>query len=222
MNSSATRARPGPLQPASKRQSLSFPLHFAPGADLATPAPEGKAMYHPDTQFLIDHWTGLSNRPGSRGGVPDRAALQPDALGRRLPRVFMARRTGDDAVIRLAGGWIEGFHSEPLKDRLLSSLWRETSRSLLSAALTRTAREARPVVIIALAGDTGVQMEVILAPLRGPSGESDRLLGLYAPASALTLAKDDSRLLVARLAIGVGDSARAPLSLAADRGRRLA
>lgn len=179
-------------------------------------------MYHPDTQFLIDHWTTLSNRAGSRGGVPDRAALRPDDLGRRLPRVFMARRTGDDAILRLAGGWIEDFHAAPLRDRSLSSLWRETSRPLLSAALTRTAREARPVVIVALAGETGGQMEVILAPLRGPSGEPDRLLGLYAPAATLTLAKDDPRLLVARLTIGVGDSARAPLSLAADRGRRLA
>ena len=64
-------------------------------------------MFHPDTQFLIDHWTGLSRRGGVRAGIPDRASLEPDALGLRLPRAFIAERHGDDAVIRLAGSWIE-------------------------------------------------------------------------------------------------------------------
>lgn len=56
-------------------------------------------MFHPDTQFLIDHWTGLSRQPSVRAGVPDRTALEPDVLGLRLPRAFIAERAGDDAVI---------------------------------------------------------------------------------------------------------------------------
>ena len=81
-------------------------------------------MFHPDTQFLIDHWTGLSRRDAVRAGIPDRASLEPDALGLRLPRAFIVERDGDDAVVRLAGTWIEGFHGEPLKDRALWSVWR--------------------------------------------------------------------------------------------------
>lgn len=179
-------------------------------------------MFHPDTQFLIDHWTALSRRPDARGAIPDRAMLEPDALGLRLPRVFMARRNGDDAVIRLAGGWIEAFHGESLKDQSLLSLWRNASRPLVSTALTQAVREGRPVVIVALAGDVSSQVEVALLPLRGPTGQTDRLLGLYAPATTLTLAKDEPRLLTARVSIGVGDAARAPLSLAAVGGRRIA
>ena len=87
-------------------------------------------MFHPDTQFLIDHWTALSRRPESRGGIPDRAAVEPDVLGLRLPRAFTARRTGDDALIRLAGSWIEGFHGEPLKDRPLLPLWRKVQAEI--------------------------------------------------------------------------------------------
>ncbi|NJC39969.1 hypothetical protein GGQ87_000227 [Brevundimonas alba] len=179
-------------------------------------------MFHPDTQFLIDHWTALSRGPGARGGIPDRAAIQPDALGLRLPRAFVARRNGDDAVIRLAGSWIEGFHGEALKDRSLLPLWRAASRPLVSTALTQTVREGRPVVIVALAGAIGAQIEITLLPLRGPSGQPDRLLGLYAPAATLTLAADEPRLLTARVSIGVGEAARAPLSLAAVGGRRIA
>ena len=94
-------------------------------------------MFHPDTQFLIDHWTNLSRRAESRGGIPARAALEPDVLGLRLPRTFMAERARDDAVVRLAGGWIEGFHGEALKGRSLLSLWRTPSRPLVSTAPIR-------------------------------------------------------------------------------------
>jgi hypothetical protein len=179
-------------------------------------------MFHPDTQFLIDHWTGLSRRDEARAGIPARAAVDPAALGLRLPRVFMADRPGEDAVVRLAGGWIEDFHGQPLKDQPLLALWRPMSRPLIAAAQTQALREARPVVVIGLAGVAAAQIEVTFVPLRGPSGEPDRILGLYAPAATLTLARDESRLLTARVSIGVGEPARPPLSLAAVHGRRLA
>ncbi|MGV8929202.1 MAG: PAS domain-containing protein [Brevundimonas sp.] len=179
-------------------------------------------MFHPDTQFLIDHWTGLSRQRTVRAGIPDRAGLEPHALGLRLPRVFLAERDGDDAVIRLAGTWIEGFHGEALKDRSLLSVWRTASRPLVAAAMTQTVREARPVVIVALAGALSAQIEVALVPLRGPSGAVDRVLGLYAPLATLSLGSDEPRLLTARVSIGVGEAARAPLALAAVGGRRVA
>jgi len=178
-------------------------------------------MFHPDTQFLIDHWTALSRRPGARGGIPDRATVEPDVLGLRLPRAFMAQRNGDDAEIRLAGSWLEAFHGETVETRSLLALWRAASRPLVSTALAQSVREGRPVVIVALAGSRSAQIEVTLAPLRGPSGRPDRVMGLYAPAATLTLAADEPRLLTARVSIGVGD-ARAPLSLAAVGGRRIA
>ena len=179
-------------------------------------------MFHPDTQFLIDHWTGLSRRPSVRAGIPDRAAIEPDMLGLRLPRAFIAGRTGEDAVIRLAGTWIESFHGEPLRDRALLSVWRTASRPLVVAALTQTVREARPVVIAAVAGFVSAQIEVALVPLRGPSGAVDRILGLYAPMATLSLGKDEPRLLTARVSIGVGEAARPALALAALDGRRIA
>lgn len=179
-------------------------------------------MFHPDTQFLIDHWTGLSRRGSARAGIPHRAALEPDTLGLRLPRAFMAERSGEEAVIRLAGSWIEAFHGEPLKDHPLLSVWRTASRPLVAAAMTQTVREARPVVIAALAGFLSAQIEIALVPLRGPSGAVDRILGLYAPLATLSFAADEPRMLTARVSIGVGEAARPALALAAVGGRRIA
>lgn len=179
-------------------------------------------MFHPDTQFLIDHWTALSRRGAVRAGIPDRASLEPDALGLRLPRIFIAERDGEDTVIRLAGSWIEGFHGEALKDHTLLSVWRTASRPLVAAALTQTVREARPVVVAALAGVLSAPIEIALVPLRGPGGGVDRILGLYAPMATLSLAADEPRLLTARVSIGVGEAARPPLALAAVGGRRIA
>lgn len=179
-------------------------------------------MFHPDTQFLIDHWTSLARRADSRGGLPNRSALEPEALGPRLSRAFLAERRGDDACLRLAGEWIEAYHGEALKGRSLLSLWRSPSRPLVAGSLARCLREGRPVVIAAAAGSAATSIEVAILPLRGPGGGADRLLGLYAPAATLSLPADEARRLTARAAIGVGEPARAPLSLAAAHGRRIA
>lgn len=178
-------------------------------------------MFHPDTQFLIDHWTGLSRAPATRGGIPARAALEPDALGLSLPRTLLADRLAETPRLRLVGGWIEAFYGEPLKDADLFSLWTRASRLLVGAAVTQSVREARPVVVVATVGAAASPIEVVFAPLRGPSGEPDRILGLYAPSETLALTRNESRLLTARLSVGAGSPARAPLSLAAVGGRRL-
>lgn len=179
-------------------------------------------MFHPDTQFLIDHWRRLAHRRTVRAGVPDRAALRPDDLGPRLPRAFMIGLDEDGMTVRLAGGWIEAFHDRPLRGQPFASLWRSGSEGLASGAVFQSIREARPVVLIAAAGARPTGIELVFTPLRGASGAIDRVLGLYAPSATLTLAKDESRLLTARLSLGVGEPGRPALSLAAVHGRRVA
>lgn len=179
-------------------------------------------MFHPDTQFLIDRWTALSQAEGVRGGVPARADFEPETLGPRLARTFLAERVGDDACLRLAGGWIESFHAEATRSSSILGLWRAPSRSMVAAALAQTFREARPVVVVALAGTVSAPIEVTFTPLRSASGQPDLVLGLYAPASGFALAVDEPRLLTARVTIGVGDPGRPVLSLASVGGRRIA
>lgn len=179
-------------------------------------------MFHPDTQFLIEHWRGLARRSNSRAGIPDRTALHPDVFGVRLPRMFMLDVTESQPLLRVAGGWIEAFHDQSLKDAPFSQLWRPRSADLALAAVHQSVREGRPVALIASAGARSTAIDLTLAPLRGASGLVDRVLGLYAPTATLVFGKDERRLLNARMALGIGVPARASLSLAAVHGQRVA
>lgn len=178
-------------------------------------------MFHPDTQFLIDHWTALATRAGARAGIPDRSALDPIDLGLRLPRAFVANLAGPSPTFRLAGDWIETFHAQALQGASLFSLWRADSHAMVAAATAQIIREARPVVLIAQLGAHPATLEIIMAPMRGAGGDPDRLVGLYVPTGTLTLGKDDPRLLTARLCVGAGRPGRT-LGLATIDGRRVA
>lgn len=179
-------------------------------------------MFHADTHLLIDHWTTLSRAPSATGGIPNRNSLHPDALGLRLPRLLLAETSERQMHLRVAGSWIESFHGGALQGRSLQSLWRETSHAMIDGAVTQCFQDARPVVIKAAVGLSGDLIEVTLAPLRGASGQIDRLIGLYTPLSTLALGEGDSRLLTGRVCIGVGQPPRVPLSLAAVHGHRIA
>lgn len=179
-------------------------------------------MFHADTHLLIDHWTRLSRQPAVVADVPDRNSFHPDALGLRLPRLFMAEIAADGCTLRTIGSWIESFHGKSPTRQPLTTLWRDGSHAMVTAAVAQCVREARPVVIKAAIGLSGDLIEVTLAPLRGASGQIDRVVGLYAPLSTLAFGEGDSRLLTGRVCIGMGHSGRTSLSLAAIDGRRIA
>lgn len=177
-------------------------------------------MFHPDTQLLIDQWAALADGAGAASGVPARAAVDPAAFGGRLPRVFVAERLEDDIRFRLAGGWIEDLHGGPLKGRSVLALWSPASQPLARAALNQCVHQTRPVVIVNSVGSRGAVVEVVVAPLGGPSGAVDRYLGLIAPSATLALAKDESRLLTARLSVAAEARPRVLTHLAPITGRR--
>ncbi|MBX3477560.1 MAG: PAS domain-containing protein [Brevundimonas sp.] len=173
-------------------------------------------MFHRGTQTLIDAWSLL---PGAQR-IPSRLSVDPAAFGPLLPQVFVANRTGEGAKVRFAGGWIEGFHDRSLAARPWLDLWAADSRPLVASALIQAFREARPVVVVAAAGAEG--LEIALAPLRGPDGRPDRLIGLYQPLGALARDLRGVEALNARVSIGVGPIRPAPVALACLDGRRVA
>ena len=175
-------------------------------------------MFHPGTQSLIDRWTALPRA----GGVPLRSDLEPMAFGPRVPQLFSADRTPQGATFRLAGVWIETFHGRPMRGVPWLTLWEAESRPLVASAIVQTVREARPVVMVAEAAALRGLLEIVLAPLRGPDGQPDRLLGLYQPLVQHAGRREAGGPLTARLSIGVGVSARPALTLAALDGRRIA
>jgi hypothetical protein len=209
--------------PACIKTSKALRFRCLRGPGLAAFRPETNVVFHPDTQLLIDHWTGLARAADVRGGIPERDGLYPEALGRRLPRAFVADWRDGQAVLRLAGTALELFYRRPLAGDPLTALWQPASTELVAAALAQSIREARPVVVVGLApGEPAVPIEMVVAPLRGPSGRPDQLLGLFAPAAALTPVAQGPVLLTARVAVGAGEPGRPPLSLAAVQGRRIA
>lgn len=179
-------------------------------------------MFHPDTQALIDLWTGWSRDPGARAGLPHRAALRPDALGHRLTRTFLAERSGEDVRIRLAGAWLEALHDTPLTGASLAGMWRTPSIPMVAAAIRQTVREARPVVVVAAVGVGNAPLEVTLAGFGGEAPGSERILGLVAPTAPLILPARTPHRLTARVSMAVGEPARPALALAALNGRRIA
>ena len=180
-------------------------------------------MFHPDTQRLIDEWTRLAAKADVRGGIPQRSRLMPEALGRLLPRVFVADLRDGHALLRLAGTALEAFHRRPLKDEALLAFWRPASADLVTAAIAQSVREARPVVVVGQAsGEPTIPVEMVIAPLRSRSGRPDQVLGSFAPASALRPIGAGPVLLTARVAVAAGSAGRPALSLAAVQGRRIA
>lgn len=180
-------------------------------------------MFHPDTQFLIDHWTGLARATPVRGGIPARSALHPEVLGRRLPRAFIAERRGGDSVLTLAGTGLDAFWRRPLAGERLTALWAAGSSEMIERAVSQAILEARPVVVTAFtSGEPALAVEMVIAPLRGASDRPDRVLGLFAPASAFTPISGDAPLLTARLSVAAGTPGRPALSLAVVSGRRIA
>jgi len=174
-------------------------------------------MFHTGTQRLIDIWTAL---PNARR-IPARADLDPMAFGPRVPQLFSADRTDQGARFRLAGAFVERLHGQPLKGLDWLRLWRHDSRPLVAASVVQAFREARPVVLTADATRLGGVLEIVIAPMRGASGAADRLIGLYQPDVA-DRGADAVGPLSIRAAIGVGTADRAPLTLAAIDGRRIA
>lgn len=176
-------------------------------------------MFHSGTQRLIETWAALPDAQR----IPRRDSIDPAAFGGLLPQVFMAERRDDGVAFRLAGGWIERLHGRSLKGVRWLDLWDRGSRLLVHSGVTRTFREARPLVLLAAMDDSPERLEICLCPLRGTGGTPDRLIGLYQPQSAQGMATRDIAVLTARASVpaevGFG---RPALSLAAQDGRRLA
>ena len=137
-------------------------------------------MIHPSTERLIDYWR--DKKGGS--ALPSRADINPAEFLELLPQVFILGRDGGRLPFRLAGGFVSELHARDLRGQDALSLWALAHRLELKSALDVARKRRTPVVVTADIRSHGVPsvgMEVLFAPLRGASGETDRFLGLYQP-----------------------------------------
>ncbi|OYW98400.1 MAG: hypothetical protein B7Z12_19970 [Caulobacter vibrioides] len=148
------------------------------------------AMFHSNTHRVIEDWNA---RRGDRP-APARADISPAAYRELLPQVFMlgseaaGGEGGETEVFRLAGGLLADLHARDLRGVDFYALWMAGDRDAVRAALDQARRDGAPVVLEAsgwTAEGDQAKLEIVLAPLIGPTGELDRVLGLYQPTSSL-------------------------------------
>jgi hypothetical protein len=139
-------------------------------------------MFHSNTEQLIDYWR---SRIGA-DEIPARAAINPADFAPLMPQVFMLGRIGPGQYrVRLGGGFLADLHGRELRHTDFLRLWEPSARTPLQLALEAVRRHPEPLVIDAeaRAGDAAMRLEILIAPLKGPSGQIDRLIGLYQPTS---------------------------------------
>jgi hypothetical protein len=180
-------------------------------------------MFHSNTEQLIDYWR---SRKGA-DQTPARTAINPVDLVPILPQVFMLGRLGPGQYrVRLAGGFITDLHGRELRDDDFLRLWEPAARTPLQLALEAMRRHPEPLVVEteARVGEAAMRMELLIAPLRGPSGDIDRLIGLYQPTSpAAALGGGVVRALrILGITTAASQDAFPRLRLAALDGRRIA
>lgn len=181
-------------------------------------------MFHSGTRRLIDYWTSLRRD----GRAPDRAAFQPAGLGALLPQAFIVGRGDQPLLVRLAGEALVDLHGRGLKGKGFLSFWESPSRAAVRDAVVSAVRGPGPVVIFAEADRASgerVGLEIAMAPLVGPDGRIDRLVGLYQPLGDFVSKRDDPiGPIIARLNVHAGAEAadRTHIRLASVDGLRIA
>lgn len=136
-------------------------------------------MKHKNSHLLVGYWSRL--RKGR--SVPDQIDVDPRALKRMLPSVFILDAADAGAPFyRLAGtGLCERFGRE-LKGSDFLSGWDADSAEAVAAALRQSLASGQPVCLstIATGTDCGmVELETVLTPVSfGPSHRANRFIGL--------------------------------------------
>lgn len=181
-------------------------------------------MVHPNTERLTEYWRAQSGD----AAMPRRADIDPMAFHTLLPQTFIIGRSADGTFpFRLVGGLIADLHRADLRGQDLLSLWRAGDRWQLKSALEFARRRPEPVIVsadILADGVPAVGMEILFAPLTGPSGEADRFIGLYQPTGPLSrlLGQPARMLAIAAIARGEDGEEAPSLRLASVDGRRIA
>ena len=138
-------------------------------------------MRHAQSQALHAYWQ--TRRQG--GGAPHRADIEPQDIARLLGYVFILwRADSQHHLFRLAGTHLCDLYKREFRDQNFLTLWRGHDRTHVHALLEASISGTSPASMIARAvsmDQRELPVEIALFPLRGPSGEIDRTLGLFQP-----------------------------------------
>jgi hypothetical protein len=106
---------------------------------------------------------------------------------------ILGRAAPGDYRVRLAGGVMCDAYKRHLRGEAFLSLWgADEGRLQIKVALEQMLRNGEPIVVNAAAeaGPFATSLELMLAPLAGPTGAPDRVLGLFQPMLPLSVLHD--------------------------------
>ena len=134
-------------------------------------------MKHRNNHFAVGYWSLIRRgRP-----APDQADVDPKALRRLLPFVFLLDTRHSCFVYRLAGTTLCERYGGELRGRDFLVQWDRESRSKLPALLKEALAESAPLCLTSV-GTTAdcrmVEIETVLMPMTFNAGAPERFLGV--------------------------------------------
>lgn len=135
-------------------------------------------MKHRNSHFAVGYWSRL--RQGRQ--TPDQADIDPKALKRLLPFVFLLDGRPDGRfVYRLAGTTLCDRYGTELRGKNFLSHWDAESSSRLGALLRQGLAARTPLCLTSVAATEDcrmVEIETVLMPITFGSDEPERYLGI--------------------------------------------
>ena len=135
-------------------------------------------MKHRNSHFAVGYWSRLrQGRP-----TPDQADIDPKALKRVLPFVFLLDARADGSfVFRLAGTTLCERYGTELRGKNFMSQWDEESRARLGVLLRQSLVSTTPLCLTSVGATEDcrmIEIETVLMPISFGSGQAERFLGL--------------------------------------------
>lgn len=138
-------------------------------------------MKHKTIQALFDYWNTIrAGRP-----APLRSEIEPGAIRRVLPHVFiLERQSGDAFAFRLAGTGLCSVYGMEFRGHNILSMWQDDCHESLRDALHAVTRNASAAIVEYTATTNDhreATFEMILLPLAQDNGAITRVLGAAVP-----------------------------------------
>ena len=135
-------------------------------------------MKHRNSHFAVGYWSRLrQGRP-----APDQADIDPKALKRLLPFVFLLDSRPDGSfVYRLAGTTLCQRYGTELRGKNFMAHWDAESRARLGVLLRQSLVSNTPVCLASVGATEDcrmIEIETVLMPISFGSAGAERFLGL--------------------------------------------
>ena len=134
-------------------------------------------MKHRNSHFAVGYWSRIRNGRDT----PDQADIDPRALKRLLPFVFLLDARGGRFTYRLAGTTLCERYGGELRGRDFLHPWDTDSRKRLSEMLGRSLKTRLPLCLSSVGATNDcrvVEIETVLMPVTFGADHPERFLGV--------------------------------------------